>query len=74
MPSITHVDPIQALVWSAVLNGVAAVPIMAVMMRMAVRREIMGAFVIAPRLKRLGRLATGPMAIAVAAMLVAFAV
>src|SRR5206468_11781763 len=33
----TEIDPIKALFWSAVLNGVVAVPIMAVMMPMAVR-------------------------------------
>ena len=68
----TDVDPIKALIWSAVLNGVIAVPIMALMMRMAVRPDIMGAFTITPRLQRLGWVATGLMAIAVAAMLVSF--
>ncbi len=54
----TPIDPIKALFWSAVINGVVAVPIMAVMMRMAVRPEIMGAFTITPRLQRLGWIAT----------------
>jgi len=45
------------------------VPIMALMMRMAVRRDIMGPFVIKRRLHRLGWLATGVMAAAVVAML-----
>ena len=67
----TRLDPIKALVWSAILNGIVAVPIMAVMMRMATRPEIMGSFVITRRLQRLGWLATGLMAIAVGAMLVA---
>jgi len=65
----TSIDPIKALIWSAVLNGVIAVPIMALMMRMAVRRDIMGPFVIKRRLHRLGWLATGVMAAAVVAML-----
>ena len=68
----TDVDPIKALIWAAVLNGVIAVPIMALMMRMAVRPEIMGAFTITPRLQRLGWVATALMAIAVVAMLVSF--
>jgi NRAMP (natural resistance-associated macrophage protein)-like metal ion transporter len=68
----TDIDPIKALIGSAVLNGVIAVPIMALMMRMAVRRDIMGAFTITPRLARLGWVATALMAIAVAAMLVSF--
>ncbi|MBU6483254.1 MAG: Nramp family divalent metal transporter [Betaproteobacteria bacterium] len=68
----TSVDPIKALIWSAVLNGIVAVPIMVVMMRMAVRTEIMGAFVIKRRLKRLGWIATALMAITVVAMVGSF--
>ena len=51
------------------LNGIIAVPIMALMMRMAVRPDIMGPFVIKRRLHRLGWLATAVMAAAVVAML-----
>ncbi|UUZ47623.1 divalent metal cation transporter [Massilia sp. B-10] len=40
------VDPIKALYWSAVINGVISVPIMVVMMLMAGRSAIMGRFVI----------------------------
>ncbi|HEX6136888.1 MAG TPA: divalent metal cation transporter, partial [Casimicrobiaceae bacterium] len=69
----TPIDPIKALLWSAVLNGIIAVPIMAVMMRMAVRPDIMGAFTITPRLQRLGWIATGLMTLAVVAMLASFA-
>ncbi len=50
------------------INGVISVPIMAVMMLMAVRPEIMGRFTIKRRLKVLGWLATLMMALAVAAM------
>ncbi len=64
----TSIDPIKALYWSAVINGVISVPIMAVMMLMAVRPEIMGQFVISKRLKVLGWLATLMMAAAVCAM------
>jgi len=64
----TPIDPIKALLWSAVVNGVISVPIMAVMMRMAVRPEIMGPLTIRPRLQRLGWFATGLMTIAVVAM------
>jgi NRAMP (natural resistance-associated macrophage protein)-like metal ion transporter len=66
----TPLDPIKALFWSALINGVIAVPIMAVMMLLAVRPHVMGPFTIKPRLKRLGWLATGVMAAAVTAMLV----
>ncbi len=65
----TSIDPIKALYWSAVINGVISVPIMAVMMMMAVRPDIMGQFVISIRLKIMGWLATLIMAAAVAAML-----
>ncbi|WP_245949038.1 NRAMP family divalent metal transporter [Gluconacetobacter liquefaciens] len=52
------VDPIRALFWSAVLNGVAAVPVMVVMMRVAARRDVMGQFAIRGPLKWLGWVAT----------------
>jgi len=70
----TPIDPIKALFWSAVLNGVIAVPIMVVMMRMAVRSDIMGPFVITRRLWRLGWLATGAMALAVLTMFVSLVI
>jgi len=66
----TRIDPIKALFWSAVINGVISVPIMAVMMRMAVNPKIMGEFVISPRLRVLGWAATLVMLSAVVVMLV----
>jgi Mn2+/Fe2+ NRAMP family transporter len=39
------IDPIRALIWSAVLNGVIVVPIIAAMMVVASRSEVMGRFV-----------------------------
>jgi NRAMP (natural resistance-associated macrophage protein)-like metal ion transporter len=65
----TPIDPIKALFWSAVINGVIAVPIMVVMMLMAVRAEVMGPFVIRRRLQFLGWLATVAMALVVVTML-----
>jgi len=67
--NFTPVDPIKALFWCAVINGVIAVPIMAVMMLMAMRKDIMGPFVITRRLAILGWLSTGAMALVVLAML-----
>ena len=64
----TPIDPIKALFWSAVINGVISVPIMGVMMLMAARPDIMGRFIISSRLKALGWLSTGVMAVAVASM------
>ncbi|CAN7597650.1 divalent metal cation transporter [Pseudoduganella sp. LjRoot289] len=64
----TEIDPIKALYWSAVVNGVISVPIMAVMMLMAGRTSIMGKFVVKGRLRLLGWGATGVMALAVLTM------
>jgi NRAMP (natural resistance-associated macrophage protein)-like metal ion transporter len=66
--NFTSIPPVRALIWSAVINGVISVPIMALMMLMAVRSEIMGRFTIKRPLKVLGWLATLIMALAVAAM------
>ena len=66
--NFTHLDPMRALLWSAEINGVIAVPIMAIMMLLARREDIMGQFVIRPRLRRLGWAATAVMAVTVVAM------
>ena len=67
--NFTELDPVRALVWSAEINGIIAVPIMAVMMLLATRPDVMGEFVIRPRLRWLGWAATAVMAITVAAMI-----
>jgi NRAMP (natural resistance-associated macrophage protein)-like metal ion transporter len=64
----SSIDPIKALYWSAVVNGVISVPIMAVMVLMTARADIMGRLVITKRLKWLGWICTGVMAAAVLAM------
>ncbi len=61
-------DPIKALFWSAVINGVVAVPLMAIIMLMAMRRDVMGRFVLPRPLWAMGWLCTAAMAIAVAIM------
>jgi NRAMP (natural resistance-associated macrophage protein)-like metal ion transporter len=61
-------DPIKALFWAAVLNGVVAVPLMFVIMIMARQRRVMGAFIVPRPLWAMGWLSTGVMAAAVAAM------
>jgi len=40
--NFTPIDPVKALYWSAVVNGVLAAPLMAVMMVIAINRRIMG--------------------------------
>jgi NRAMP (natural resistance-associated macrophage protein)-like metal ion transporter len=54
----THIDPIKALFWSAVVNGISSAPIMAVIMLLATRRQVMGAFRLPLRLRVLGWTAT----------------
>jgi NRAMP (natural resistance-associated macrophage protein)-like metal ion transporter len=66
--NFTHLDPMRALVWSAEINGVIAVPIMAIMMLLASREDVMGRFVVRPRLRNLGWGATAVMAVTVVAM------
>ncbi|KWE59141.1 NRAMP family divalent metal transporter [Burkholderia sp. MSMB2157WGS] len=59
-----HFDPIRALYWSAVINGVSAVPIMVVMMLMAGSKRVMGEFAVRGPLAWGGWIATLAMAIA----------
>jgi NRAMP (natural resistance-associated macrophage protein)-like metal ion transporter len=61
-------DPIKALFWSAVINGVVAVPLMVIIMLMAMRRDVMGRFVLPRALWAMGWLCTGSMAVAVGIM------
>ena len=67
--NFSPIDPIRALYWSAVLNGVVAVPIMAVMMMMASNPSVMGQFTIEQPLKAFGWLSTVVMALAAAGMI-----
>ena len=66
--NFTPLDPIKALFWSAVINGVAAVPIMAMIMLMASRKAVMGEFTLTKWLTGLGWLATAAMAAAAVGM------
>jgi NRAMP (natural resistance-associated macrophage protein)-like metal ion transporter len=66
--NFTPLDPIKALFWSAVVNGVVAVPVMAMMMLLATRKAVMGQFTVGPILNGFGWLATGVMALAAVGM------
>jgi NRAMP (natural resistance-associated macrophage protein)-like metal ion transporter len=66
--NFTPLDPVKALFWSAVVNGVVAVPIMVMTVLMGTRRDVMGDFVLGPLLKALGWLATAVMALATVGM------
>jgi Mn2+/Fe2+ NRAMP family transporter len=61
-------DPIKALFWSAVINGVVAVPLMVIIMLMAMREDVMGDFVLPRALWAMGWLSTATMAVVVAIM------
>ncbi|HWA68653.1 MAG TPA: divalent metal cation transporter [Rhizomicrobium sp.] len=62
-------DPIRALYWSAVLNGVIAVPMMAALMVVAGSRKKMGKFRVGPVLGTLGWISTAVMAAAAVTMI-----
>ena len=65
-----EVDPIKALVWSAIVNGVISVPIMAVLMWIGQSRRLMGRYTITTRHRWFGWAATAVMTVAVMMMLV----
>lgn len=69
--NFSPVSPIEALYWSAVINGVAAVPILAVMMLMSSDRRVMGDAPIGPWLKLLGWISTAVMGLVASAMILA---
>jgi NRAMP (natural resistance-associated macrophage protein)-like metal ion transporter len=62
------IDPIKALFWTAVINGVVAVPLMIVMMIMTVQPRVMGRFTLPRPLWIMGWVSTAAMALTVAAM------
>jgi Mn2+/Fe2+ NRAMP family transporter len=68
--SVFEVDPIKALVWNAIVNGIISVPIMVVVMMMVIgqSKSLMGRYTISARHRVFGWAATGIMAVAVAFM------
>lgn len=66
--SFAPIDPMSALFWAAVVNGVIAVPIMVVMMMAASNATIMGDYAVKGRLRIAGWLSTAVMAVASLAM------
>jgi NRAMP (natural resistance-associated macrophage protein)-like metal ion transporter len=72
--NFTSINPISALFWSAVINGVLAVPVMVLLMIMSRRKDVMGHFVIGGPLYWLGWLSTAAMALSVIAMGVGFVI
>jgi NRAMP (natural resistance-associated macrophage protein)-like metal ion transporter len=70
--NFTKLDPIKALVWAAIINGITAAPVMCFMMLLASRRKVMGKLTLPFYLKILGWLATVIMALAAVGMLLTF--
>ena len=61
-------DPIRALFWSAVTNGVVAVPVMVMMMLVTSNKNVMGKFVVTGVLRWVGWIATLAMGAAATGM------
>ena len=66
--NFSAIDPIKALFWSAVVNGVVATPIMVMMMVLSSSKKVMGDFTLPTGLKLVGWVATAVMALASVAM------
>lgn len=67
--SLSPIDPVKALFWAAVVNGVLAVPLMAVTMLIATNHRALGRLTLPPGLRFIGWLATAIMGAAALAML-----
>jgi Mn2+/Fe2+ NRAMP family transporter len=68
--NFVHLNPIKALFWTAVINGVIAVPMLAAVMLVAAKQQAMGRFAVSGPLRALGWLTTAVMAACVVAMAV----
>ncbi|HEY3777808.1 MAG TPA: divalent metal cation transporter [Rhizomicrobium sp.] len=68
--AFSPIDPMKALYWTAVINGVLAAPLMAVMMLISSNPRIMGRLVISWRMRIAGWIATLAMAAASVALFV----
>lgn len=68
--SLSPINPIQALYWSAVINGVVAVPVMTIIMLMTKEERVMKKFTITGWLRMLGWISTAAMASCVVGMVV----
>ena len=66
--NFTALDPIKALYWSAVINGVLAPPVMVLLMLLVSSKKVMGELTIEGWLYWLGWLATAAMAFSIVGM------
>jgi Mn2+/Fe2+ NRAMP family transporter len=67
--NFTPIDPIKALYWSAVVNGVLAAPVMAILMLLVRRPKVMGKFVVQGPLYWLGWASTLAMGLCIVGMM-----
>jgi Mn2+/Fe2+ NRAMP family transporter len=66
--NLTPIDPIKALYWSAVVNGVAAVPVMVLMLLLSHNKDAMGDYQVKGWVRWLSWLATAIMGVAAIVM------
>jgi len=71
--NFTPMDPIRALYWSAVINGLLAAPVMVLLMIVARKRKIMGDLAVKGWLLVLGGASTAAMVLCIVGMLVGMA-
>jgi len=64
------INPMKALLWAAVINGIVAVPVMVLVVRLATNRKVMDRFVVTGMWRLLGWIATAVMAVATISWLV----
>jgi Mn2+/Fe2+ NRAMP family transporter len=69
--NVFQLNPVKALIWAAVLNGIVAVPVMALLMLLSTSTAIMGRFRISGRWTVIGWAATAVMGVASTAFLLA---
>jgi Mn2+/Fe2+ NRAMP family transporter len=67
--SFTSIDPMKALYWSAIINGVVAAPIMVGLMLLASKASVMGPFISGAKTRWFGWIGAGIMGLAVLMML-----
>ena len=66
--NFTPIDPIKALYWSAVVNGILAAPVMVILMVLVRRPKVMGKFVVTGPLFWLGWASTAAMTLCIVGM------
>ena len=67
--NLAALNPVTALVWAAVINGIVAVPVMALLMLIATRVDVLGEFKISGAWTILGWMATATMGVSALAFL-----